>query len=121
MSRKQQKICESKVLVLGVTFKENCPDIRNSQVPGVVRSLQEFGCQVDIYDPWADPAEVKKCYGFDAVSDFSVLNAAEYDAVVAAVAHRQFAELDWSVFSKPQRVIFDVKGFLPPDVIDGRL
>lgn len=121
MSRKQQKICESKVLVLGVTFKENCPDIRNSQVPGVVRSLQEFGCQVDIYDPWADPAEVKKCYGFDAVNDFSVLNAAVYDAVVAAVAHRQFAELDWSVFSKPQRVIFDVKGFLPPDVIDGRL
>jgi UDP-N-acetyl-D-galactosamine dehydrogenase len=121
MSRKQQKICESKVLVLGVTFKENCPDIRNSQVPGVVRSLQEFGCQVDIYDPWADPAEVKKCYGFDSVNDFSALNAAVYDAVVAAVAHRQFAELDWSVFSKPQRVIFDVKGFLPPDVIDGRL
>ena len=121
MSRKQQNICESKVLVLGVTFKENCPDIRNSQVPGVVRSLQEFGCKVDIYDPWADPAEVRKCYGFDAVNDFSLLNAAEYDAVVAAVAHRQFAALDWSAFSKPHRVIFDVKGFLPTDVIDGRL
>lgn len=121
MIRKKQQINNAKVLVLGMTFKENCPDIRNSQVPGVVRALEDFGCQVDIYDPWAEPEEIKKCYGFDAVNDFSQLNPAEYDAVVAAVAHRQFAELDWSVFSKPRRVIFDVKGFLPGDLIDGRL
>ena len=121
MIKKHLQISEARVLILGVTFKENCPDIRNSQVPGVIRALQDFGCQVDIYDPWADPEEVKKCYNFNAVNDFSALEPARYDAVVAAVAHRQFAELDWSVFSKSDRVIFDVKGFLPPELIDGRL
>ena len=121
MIRKKQQINNAKVLVLGMTFKENCPDIRNSQVPGVVRALEDFGCQVDIYDPWAEPEEIKKCYGFDAVNDFSQLNPAEYDAVVAAVAHRQFAELDWSVFRNTQRAILDAKGFLPGDPIDGRL
>ena len=121
MIRKKQQINNAKVLVLGMTFKENCPDIRNSQVPGVVRALEDFGCKVDIYDPWAEPEEIKKCYGFEAVNDFSCLDPAEYDAVVAAVAHRQFSEIDWSVFNKPGRVIFDVKGFLPEDLIDGRL
>ena len=121
MIKKNQQICDSKVLVLGVTFKENCPDIRNSQVPGVVRALRDFGCRVDICDPWADPEEVRKCYGFEAVNDFSQLDPAEYDAVVAAVAHRQFQNLEWSAFSKPRRVIFDVKGFLPSELVDGRL
>ena len=121
MIRKKQQISNARVLVLGMTFKENCPDIRNSQVPGVVRALEDFGCKVDIYDPWAEPEEIKKCYGFEAVNDFSCLDPAEYDAVVAAVAHRQFSEIDWSVFNKPGRVIFDVKGFLPGDLIDGRL
>ena len=121
MIRKHLQISDAKVLVLGMTFKENCPDIRNSQVPGLVKALLDFGCKVDIYDPWAEPEEIRKCYGFEAVSDFSQLDPAEYDAVVAAVAHRQFSELDWSAFSKPQRVIFDVKGFLPCDLIDGRL
>ncbi len=121
MIRKKQQISNARILVLGMTFKENCPDIRNSQVPGVVRALEDFGCKVDIYDPWAEPEEIKKCYGFEAVNDFSCLDPAEYDAVVAAVAHRQFAEIDWSVFNKPGRVIFDVKGFLPGDLIDGRL
>ena len=121
MIRKHLQISDAKVLVLGVTFKENCPDIRNSQVPGMVKALLDFGCKVDIYDPWAEPEEIKKCYGFDAVNDFSKVEPGKYDAVVAAVAHRQFTELDWTLFSKPQRVIFDVKGFLPGDLIDGRL
>lgn len=121
MIKKHQTVCDSKVLVLGVTFKENCPDIRNSQVPGVIRSLKDFGCNVDILDPWADPDEVQRCYGFSSVRDFSAIDPGGYDAVVAAVAHRQFAEIDWSCFSKNGRVIFDVKGFLPADVIDGRL
>ena len=121
MIKKHQQICDARVLVLGITFKENCPDIRNSQVPGVVRALEDFGCKVDICDPWADSEEVKKCYGFDAVNDISQLDLSVYDAVVAAVAHRQFQALEWSSFSKPRRVIFDVKGFLPPDLVDGRL
>ena len=123
MIKKHLQISDAKVLVLGITFKENCPDIRNSQVPGMVEALKDFGCKVDIFDPWADPAEVRRCYGLDAVEDFSKLIPAEYDAVVAAVAHKQFAPgvLDWSAFNKPQRVIFDVKGVLPPDLVDGRL
>ena len=121
MIKKHQQVCDSRVLILGMTFKENCPDIRNSQVPGVVRALQDFGCKVDVFDPWADPEEIKKCYGFCAVNDFSQLDPAVYDAVVAAVAHQQFRNLEWGAFSKPQRVIFDVKGFLPTDLIDGRL
>ena len=123
MIKKNLQISNSKVLVLGMTFKENCPDIRNSQVPGVVAALQDFGCKADIYDPWADPAEIKKCYGFDAVQDFSLLDPASYDAVVAAVAHRQFdcKVFDWQAFNKPGRVIFDVKGFLPAELVDGRL
>ncbi|MBR2372745.1 MAG: nucleotide sugar dehydrogenase [Lentisphaeria bacterium] len=121
MIRKHQTVCDSRVLVLGITFKENCPDIRNSQVPGVINSLCDFGCKVDILDPWADPDEVKRCYGFDAVRDFSEIDPEKYDAVVAAVAHRQFAEIEWGKFSKPGRVIFDVKGFLPADAVDGRL
>lgn len=123
MIKKHLQISDAKVLVLGMTFKENCPDIRNSQVPGVVSALQDFGCKVDICDPWADPAEIKKCYGFDAVNDISELVPAEYDAVVAAVAHKQFGAdvFDWSAFNKPQRVIFDVKGFLPCELVDGRL
>ena len=123
MIKKHLQISGSKVLVLGMTFKENCPDIRNSQVPGVVAALQDFGCKVDVYDPWADPAEIRKCYGFDAVQDFSQLEPATYDAVVAAVAHRQFdrSVFDWQAFNKPGRVIFDVKGFLPPELVDGRL
>ena len=121
MIKKHQQVCDSRVLILGMTFKENCPDIRNSQVPGVVRALQDFGCKVDVFDPWADPEEIKKSYGFEAVNDFSQLDPAVYDAVVAAVAHQQFRNLEWGAFSKPQRVIFDVKGFLPTDLIDGRL
>ncbi len=121
MIKKHQQVCDSRVLILGMTFKENCPDIRNSQVPGVVRALQDFGCKVDIYDPWADPAEIKENYGFEAVNDFSQLDPAVYDAVVAAVAHQQFRNLEWGAFSKPRRVIFDVKGFLPADLVDGRL
>lgn len=121
MIKKDRKIKGARVLQLGITFKENCPDIRNSQVPGVVRALKDFGCKVDIFDPWADPEEIRKCYGFDAVNDFSQLDPEAYDAVVAAVAHRQFRELDWSAFNKPQRVIFDVKGFLPSELVDGRL
>ena len=121
MIKKRQRICDARVLVLGMTFKENCPDIRNSQIPGVVRALQDFGCKVDIYDPWADPDEIRNSYGFEAVRNFEDLDPAAYDAVVAAVAHREFKELDLSCFCKEQRVIFDVKGFLPQDQVDGRL
>jgi UDP-N-acetyl-D-galactosamine dehydrogenase len=119
MIRKECRILGSRVLQLGVTFKENCPDIRNSRAVDVASGLQEFGCRVDICDPWADPEEVKKEYGFTSVREIPV--GAAYDAVVLAVAHRQFRELDLASIKKPHTVIYDIKGILPRELADGRL
>lgn len=121
MIKKGQKIADSQVLVLGITFKENCPDIRNSHAVDIVRGLQEFGCQVDIFDPWADPDEVKQEYGFTSVREPGALKKGGYDAIVLAVSHRQFADVDLGKFRKPDSVVFDVKGILPREIVDGRL
>ena len=121
MIKKEQKVANAKVLVLGITFKENCPDIRNSHVVDVVRGLEEFGCRVDIYDPWADPGEVRHEYDLDSVRELSALKPGEYDAIVLAVSHRQFATLDFRRFQKAHAVIFDIKGLLPKEAVDGRL
>jgi UDP-N-acetyl-D-glucosamine/UDP-N-acetyl-D-galactosamine dehydrogenase len=106
----------AKVLVLGITFKENCPDIRNSRVIDVVRELQEFGANVHVHDPWARADEVRHEYGLE----LSPL-AGPYDAVVLAVAHREFKSLDLSLLKHPQSVIYDIKSMLDKSVIDGRL
>ena len=123
MIRKEHTVKNSRVLLLGITFKENCPDIRNSRVIDVYRGLQEFGCQVDVYDPWACGEEVQHEYGIDIVTDRSLLadNKGKYDAVVLAVAHKQFKELDFCKFNKDGVVIYDIKGILPHDMVDGRL
>lgn len=116
MIGKGQKIDGARVLVLGVTFKENCPDIRNSKVIGIIRELQEFGCRVEAYDPWADAADVKREYGI-------ALNSPEgaYDAIILAVAHGKFLSLDLESLKNDKAVIFDVKGALLDRVVDGRL
>ena len=119
MIRKECRILGSRVLQLGVTFKENCPDIRNSRAVDVASGLQEFGCRVDICDPWADPEEVKKEYGLNSVREIPA--GVSYDAVVLAVAHRQFRELDLASIKKPHTVIYDIKGILPRELADGRL
>ncbi|MBO4632322.1 MAG: nucleotide sugar dehydrogenase [Lentisphaeria bacterium] len=119
MIRKERKILGARVLQLGVTFKENCPDIRNSRAVDVAVGLQEFGCKVDICDPWADPNEVRKEYGFPAVRE--IPEGIQYDAVVLAVSHRQFRELNISVLKQPHTVIYDIKGILPREQVDGRL
>lgn len=121
MIKKEQKVANAKVLMLGITFKENCPDIRNSHAVDVVRGLQEFGCEVDIFDPWADPREVKHEYGLESEKDSGELSADGYDAVVLAVSHREFVQLDVSKFRKGNAVVFDIKGILPRDIVDGRL
>ena len=113
------KILNAKVLQLGVTFKENCPDIRNSRAVDVTRTLQEFGCQVDIYDPMADPQEVEDIYGLKSVR--SLPESSRYDAVVLAVAHRQFDGIDLEALKNPGGVVFDIKSVLPQDAVDGRL
>lgn len=88
MIRKELKVFGARVLLLGVTFKENCPDIRNSRAVDVAKGLREFGCEVDVYDPWADVEEVRREYGFEAANAPEQLAGRTYDAVVLAVAHR---------------------------------
>ena len=121
MISKEHKIAKSKVLVLGITFKENCPDIRNSHAVDVVKGLEEFGCQVDVYDPWAEPAEVKHEYGFKSYKNPQDLCPDGYDAIVLAVSHREFAALDLNAYKNSNSVVFDIKGLLPKNEVDGRL
>lgn len=119
MIRKEHKILGAKVLQLGITFKENCPDIRNSHAIDVVRGLEEFGCAVDVYDPWAEPEEIAREYGVRALREIPA--EAAYDAVVLAVAHREFAAFDPDAVRLPNGVVYDIKGLLPRNRIDGRL
>jgi UDP-N-acetyl-D-galactosamine dehydrogenase len=109
----------SKVLMLGITFKENCPDIRNTRVVDIVRELEEYGTEVEIYDPWADVNEVNHEYGLTCYKE---LNGHRYDAAVLAVAHDQFKELDIrSLLVGEHGVVYDVKGVLEPATVEGRL
>ena len=116
MIKKGQKIDGAKALVLGITFKENCPDIRNSRVIDVINELKDFGIDVDVYDPWADSQEVKIEYGIDLIqnSKFDIKN---YDSVVLAVAHDEFKKLD--IQTSDNQVVYDIKGIL--DSSDERL
>ena len=115
MIKKGHKIEGSKVLVLGITFKENCPDIRNSRVIDVIKELKEFGCDVYVADPWADAGEVKHEYGL-ALLNTERLTLSAYDAVVLAVAHDEFKNLE---LNTPDQIVYDIKGILPRS--DGRL
>jgi len=120
MIKKGHTIAKSKVLVLGITFKENCPDIRNSRVIDVIRELREFGCDVDVYDPWADAPEVRAEYGVDLIQNENLeIEKMNYDAVVLAVAHHQFMEMDLHQFGNGNCILYDVKGIAKD--ADGRL
>jgi UDP-N-acetyl-D-galactosamine dehydrogenase len=103
--------------MLGVTFKENCPDIRNSKVVDVVRELKGFGTNVDIYDPEASSDELHHEYGFSLIP---ALNK-KYHAIILAVSHQQFNNIDWKSISHDNAVIYDVKGFLPRERVTARL
>lgn len=119
MIQKGHTIADSRVLVLGMTFKENCPDIRNSRVIDVIRELEDFGCQVDVYDPWADFDEVKHEYQVEMLSGIKDVKA--YDAIVLAVAHNQFNLKDIEHLRKKNTVLFDIKSFFGKNDVDGRL
>jgi UDP-N-acetyl-D-galactosamine dehydrogenase len=109
------------VLVLGLTFKENCPDVRNTKVADLVKELAAFRCEVDVYDPWADEAEALHEYGIRLIAE---PKQGGYDAIVLAVAHREFQALGYDqirAFGRPNLVIFDIKNVLPKDKVDGRL
>jgi UDP-N-acetyl-D-galactosamine dehydrogenase len=115
---KGNKVSYSKALILGVTFKENCPDIRNSKVADIVSELEQFGMNVDVFDPLADKEEVKHEYGITLIDSIQ----SKYDAVVLAVAHDVFNMLNFSNFlSGPTAVIFDTKSHLDRALVDSRL
>jgi len=128
MIKKGHTINGSKVLILGITFKENSPDIRNSRVIDVIRELQEFGVEVDVYDPWADREEVKKEYNINLMEN-EKLKMENYDGIVLAVAHEEFRELEKEIKQlktqnstlKTNLVIYDIKGFFDKNIVDGRL
>ena len=111
----------AKVLILGLTFKENCPDLRNTKVVDIVAELESYGTHVDVHDPWVNTAEAKAEYGFDLVADPA---PGEYDVVVLAVAHDQFRALGTDgirSFCKENAVVYDIKYVLPADQVDDRL
>ena len=120
MIQKECKVKNGNVLILGVTFKENCPDIRNSKVIDVITELKKYNLQIDVHDPWANGDEVKREFGMPLVSDRSALKK-NYDAVILTVAHSAFKDLDIQGHLSEKAVVFDVKAFLDHNIIDGRL
>ncbi|MBO6606944.1 nucleotide sugar dehydrogenase [Psychroserpens sp.] len=120
MIKKGARIKGSNVLVLGITFKENCPDIRNSRVIDIVREFETYNVNVDVYDPWASKDEVQHEYGFDLLDNTSQLRS-DYDAIVLAVSHKEFLEIDLNELKSDIGVIFDVKSLLPKSSVDARL
>jgi UDP-N-acetyl-D-galactosamine dehydrogenase len=121
MIKKGQRIAVSKALVLGITFKENCPDIRNSRVIDIIQELEEFGVEVNTYDSWAGPKEVKEEYGIDLLSSDDLKAAEDFDAIILAVAHDNFKDLDIRSLMNDHSIVYDVKGVLPADMVDERL
>lgn len=121
MNQKGRRVGNAPVLLLGITFKENCPDIRNTKITDIYRELTEYGCNVTIYDPWANADEVKYEYGIDIITKESELEKSKYKAIVLGVAHREFATFDIDTYKDGDAVIYDVKGVLPKDKIDRRL
>lgn len=119
MIQKDHKIKGSNALILGVTFKENCPDIRNTKVVDIYRELCEFGVHVDIYDPWVDAAELKHEYGVEPLSSLDA--GKRYEAVILAVAHDEFKSFDFEKYHKQGAVVFDVKAVVDRRWVDGRL
>lgn len=119
MIQKDHKIKDSNVLILGVTFKENCPDCRNTKVVDIATELEDFGCHVDIYDPWASPEVVRHEYGKELIA--AVDPEKKYEAVVACVSHNQFKTFDFKKYREQGAVIFDVKGFVSRELVDARL
>lgn len=118
MLKKGIQVLGSNILIMGFTFKENCPDVRNTKVIDIYRALTEYNLNITVYDPWANPATAKREYGIDITNE---LPPTKFDAVVMAVAHEQFLGLDVEALCRTPHIIYDVKGILDKSIIDGRL
>lgn len=118
MLKKGLQVLNSKILILGFTFKENCPDVRNTKVIDIVRTLEEYKVNVTIHDPWANPTITKHEYG---IKLHNKIPNEEFDAVILAVAHDKFRDLDIAKITREKRIVYDVKGVLERGIIDGKL
>ena len=118
MLKKGIQVLHSNILILGFTFKENCPDVRNTKVIDIYRALKEYNINVTVYDPWADAATAKREYDVEIVNELPV---ERFDAIILAVAHNEFRQLSVDQLQKELSVIYDVKGFFNPKIIDARL
>jgi len=115
--KKGHKIDGSRALILGITFKENCPDIRNTRVIDIYHELEQFGVQVDIHDPWANAETVKEEHGLKLLTNLTL----KYDAIILAVAHDEYKDLDINKMTNPHSVVFDTKAFIKRELVDARL
>lgn len=118
MNKKGILVKDANILILGITFKENCPDIRNTKVVDIYHTLKEYTSNIDVYDPWANSDKVKTEY---QIMIQNHMTNKKYDAIILAVAHKQFQDFNFDSFKKDKAVIYDVKGILPRNIIDGRL
>lgn len=119
MNKKGVMVKDSKILILGITFKENCPDIRNTKIVDIYHTLKEYTDNITIYDPWANKEHVKHEYRVDVVNELP--DEEKYDACILAVAHKEFMRLDVHSLVKDGGVVYDVKGVLPRECVDARL
>ena len=121
MVNKKINLADGRILIMGLTFKENCPDLRNTKVVDIIKELQDYNLEVDVYDPWVTSAEAKAEYDLNMVKN---LQPGTYDGIVIAVSHHQFKTLNISdirQLCKDNHVIFDVKNIFPAEQTDGRL
>ncbi|MBF6597915.1 MAG: hypothetical protein ITF98_06775 [Fermentimonas sp.] len=138
MIQKGINVNNSHVLMLGITFKENCPDVRNTKIVDVIRALEEYGVNVCVYDPWANPEEVYHEYGIKPLNNINDVQNGElnnappsdhsslitdhlFDAVVLGVAHNEFLDMNLDALKKDVSVVYDVKGVLDSNVVDAKL
>jgi UDP-N-acetyl-D-galactosamine dehydrogenase len=121
MIQRRIQVKDSRILIMGLTFKENCPDVRNTKIVDVVHELEKYGAKVDVYDPWADAGEAQHEYGLRPVRR---LKPGTYDAVVMGVAHQEFRRMGIAKireFAKKDHVLYDIKYVFRADEVDGRL
>lgn len=123
MNKKGIMVKDANILILGITFKENCPDIRNTKVVDIYQTLLEYSNNIKVYDPWANPEIVKKHYDINIEQNFESIKNEKYDAIILAVSHNEFLNIDIRSLLRDRvnGIVYDVKGILPKEIIDGRL
>ena len=123
MNKKGIMVKDANILILGITFKENCPDVRNTKVVDIYQTLLEYSNNIKVYDPWANPEIVKKHYDINIEQNFESIKNEKYDAIILAVSHNEFLNIDIRSLLRDRvnGIVYDVKGVLPKEIIDGRL